>query len=142
MSVVLPISRLSEVGVIRSQRYVCHSICSKSPTIIDDIFQKLEKDGLMTALSEAIIKGKTTYSVSNLGIPGLRHFLYKSRSHVQITMPEFEDPYDNLDERRRLITLYQTLHDAIHAKSGQGSTLKLQYIRTDRESVMGWVSGL
>ncbi len=39
----------------------------------------------------------------------------------------------------RLITLYQTLHDAIHAKSGQESTLKLQYIRTERESVMGWV---
>jgi vacuolar fusion protein MON1 len=40
---------------------------------------------------------------------------------------------------RRLITLYQILHDAIHAKSGQQGTLKLQYIRTERESVMGWV---
>ena len=39
----------------------------------------------------------------------------------------------------RLITLYQILHDAIHAKSGQESTLKLQYIRTEKESVMGWV---
>lgn len=40
----------------------------------------------------------------------------------------------------RLTTLYQTLHDSIHAKSGQESGLKLQYIRTDAESVMGWVS--
>ena len=40
----------------------------------------------------------------------------------------------------RLITLYQILHDNIHAKSGQESTLKLQYIRTEREAVMGWVS--
>ena len=39
----------------------------------------------------------------------------------------------------RLITLYQILHDGIHAKSGQEGTLKLQYIRTERESVMGWV---
>ena len=39
----------------------------------------------------------------------------------------------------RLITLYQTLYDNIHAKSGQGSTLKLQYIRTEKESVLGWV---
>lgn len=38
-----------------------------------------------------------------------------------------------------LITLYQTLFDAIHAKSGQERTLKLQYIRTSQESVMGWV---
>ena len=40
----------------------------------------------------------------------------------------------------RIITLYQILHDAIHAKSGQEGPLKLQYIRTERESVMGWVS--
>lgn len=40
----------------------------------------------------------------------------------------------------RLVTLYQTLHDAIHAKSGQSEPLKLQYIRTDTESVMGWVN--
>jgi hypothetical protein len=39
----------------------------------------------------------------------------------------------------RLLTLYQTINDAIHAKSGQESTLKLQYIRTEKESVMGWV---
>jgi len=38
------------------------------------------------------------------------------------------------------MTLYQTLHDGIHAKSGQEGTLKLQYIRTEKESVMGWVS--
>ena len=42
----------------------------------------------------------------------------------------------------RLITLYQTLYDNIHAKSGQGSTLKLQYIRTEKESVLGWVRRL
>jgi hypothetical protein len=41
----------------------------------------------------------------------------------------------------RLVTLYQTLHDAIHARSGQEGPLKLQYIRTDTESVMGWVCG-
>jgi len=75
-----------------------------------------------------------------LGIPGLRHFVYKSRSQVQVAVPIFEDPYDNLEDHRRLITLYQTLHDAIHAKSGQEGTLKLQYIRTEKESVMGWIT--
>jgi hypothetical protein len=38
-----------------------------------------------------------------------------------------------------LITLHQVIHDAIHAKSGQEAALKLQYIRTEHESVMGWV---
>jgi vacuolar fusion protein MON1 len=40
----------------------------------------------------------------------------------------------------RLITLYQIIHDNIHAKSGQESTLKLQYLKTDKESVMGWIT--
>lgn len=39
----------------------------------------------------------------------------------------------------RLITLYQTIHDSIHGKSGQKEPLKLQYIQTTSESVMGWV---
>lgn len=38
-----------------------------------------------------------------------------------------------------LITLYQLIHDAIHGKSGQTDLLKLQYIRSDSEAVMGWV---
>lgn len=40
----------------------------------------------------------------------------------------------------RLITMYQVVYDAIHAKSGQSGPLKLQYIRTKQEIVMGWVS--
>ncbi|OCH85589.1 DUF254-domain-containing protein [Obba rivulosa] len=106
----------------------------------DSIAQRLQRGRLLDTLIEAIRAGQTEYSVSDLGIPGLRHFLYKSRAHVQATMPLFEDPYDDLNEKRRLVTLYQTLYDAIHAKSGQQSTLKLQYIRTERESVMGWIT--
>jgi len=39
-----------------------------------------------------------------------------------------------------LVTLYQTMHDNIHAKSGQDLPLKLQYIRTEKEAVMGWIT--
>lgn len=118
--------------------------------------QKLETENMISSISTAITNGSTEYSVSTLSIPGLRHFIYKSRAHVQVTLPVFEDPYDDLEERRRwessfvfvcsflttrirLVTLYQLLHDAIHAKSGQEGPLKLQYIRTDKESVLGWV---
>ncbi|KAF7314448.1 hypothetical protein MKEN_00917600 [Mycena kentingensis (nom. inval.)] len=59
---------------------------------------------------------------------------------VQVTMPAWEEPYDSVDERRTLTTLYQIIYDAIHAKSGQQATLKLQYIRSEKESVMGWIT--
>ncbi|EKM56680.1 uncharacterized protein PHACADRAFT_91851, partial [Phanerochaete carnosa HHB-10118-sp] len=102
--------------------------------------ETLEREHLLGALVSAIGGGATEYSVGDLAIPGLRHFLYKSRGAVQVTTPRFEEPYDAPPGRRRLVTLYQTLHDAMHAKSGQDGTLKMQYIRTERESVMGWIT--
>ncbi|KAF9046459.1 vacuolar fusion protein MON1 [Panaeolus papilionaceus] len=101
---------------------------------------KLVHDGTLAALVNAIQSSKTEYSVSELAVPGLRHFIYKSRTQVQLTVPLFEDPYDQPTARKRIITLYQILHDAIHARSGQESGLKLQYIRTESESVMGWIT--
>ncbi|KAG1772371.1 DUF254-domain-containing protein [Suillus occidentalis] len=106
----------------------------------DIVTQKLNDDGSLDALARAVDSGKTSYFASQLGIPGLRHFVYKSRSHVQITLPAFEEPYDTLDAKRRIVTLYQTVHDAIHAKSGQTGNLKLQYIRTEKEIVLGWIT--
>lgn len=114
-------------------------------------------DKTLSSLVEAYNAGTTEYSVSELGIPGLRHFVYKSRTQVQITLPTFEDPYHQATERNRsgflfnydltltlfhcrIVTIYQVLHDSIHAKSGQDEGLKLQYLRTETESVMGWVS--
>ncbi|KAF8349271.1 trafficking protein Mon1-domain-containing protein [Amanita rubescens] len=106
----------------------------------DSATQKLEGDGLLAEIIDACRSRNTVYSVSDLCIPGLRHFVYKSRAHVQITMPIFEEPYDDITARRRLITLYQMIHDSIHAKSGQEGTLKLQYLRTEKESLLGWIT--
>ena len=96
---------------------------------------------------------RSTYSVDELGIPGLRHFFFKSRPNVQVTSPVFEGveapvqgdgraKIELEDEWERLFNLYRVVWDAIHAKSGQECTLKLQYVRTETVSVMGWVSGI
>jgi hypothetical protein len=100
----------------------------------------ISTSGLLATLLSHLSSGSTEYGVAALGIPGLRHFVYKSRAHVQLTLPRYEEPYDTPDGKKRLIGLYQLMHDAIHAKSGQGSGLKLQFIRTEKECVMGWVS--
>ncbi|KZV70187.1 DUF254-domain-containing protein [Peniophora sp. CONT] len=106
----------------------------------EGVVKRMVSEGSAAALAKAVRTGVTHYSVSDLAIPGLRHFVYKSRAHVQVTSPLYEDPYDDLHERRRLMTLYQILHDNIHAKSGQDLPLKLQYIRTEKEGVMGWIT--
>ena len=66
-----------------------------------ECLQRLEDDGLLAEIVDACRSRNTVYSVSDLSIPGLRHFVYKSRAHVQITMPLFEEPYDDITERRR-----------------------------------------
>lgn len=62
---------------------------------------------MMKAIVSAITKGTTEYSVDDLSIPGLRHFLYKSRPQVQVTAPKYEDPYDGVNERRRSVQFRQ-----------------------------------
>ncbi|ELU44932.1 Mon1 domain-containing protein [Rhizoctonia solani AG-1 IA] len=111
-----------------------------------DGFEKIRNlaSGAETALSKANAPSlllqaarASPYPVSELGINGLLHFLYKSRTLVQVTHPIWDESIN----QPRLITLYQTIHDALHAKSGQvEGPAKLQLIRTDTECVMGWVS--
>lgn len=57
----------------------------------------------MRALVSAIARGGTEYAVGDLAVPGLRHFLYKSRPAVQVTAPRYEEPYDDVHERRRCV---------------------------------------
>ncbi|KAG9122804.1 Vacuolar fusion protein mon1 [Ceratobasidium sp. 392] len=111
-----------------------------------DGFEKIRSlaDGAEAALAKANIPKlllqaaqSSPYTVSELGITGLLHFVYKSRTLVQVTHPQW-DPAIN---QARLVTLYQTIHDALHAKSGQQSgPIKLQLIKTDTECVMGWIT--
>lgn len=70
-----------------------------------DIAQTLEREGLMRAVVHAITRGTTEYGVGDLAVPGLRHFMYKSRAHVQITAPRYEEPYDDAHEQRRCVLL-------------------------------------
>lgn len=102
--VLVCISAGSDFDIIRGW---CDSVVSVRSVLdipgekLTQAVQRLEREGFLKALTDACISGQTEYSVSDLSIPGLRHFVYKSRSHVQITFPMFEDPYDVLDDRRR-----------------------------------------
>lgn len=39
--------------------------------------------------------------LGDLSIPGLRHFVYKSRTYVQITSPSWEGEYEDINHRRQ-----------------------------------------
>ncbi|KAG7544234.1 hypothetical protein FFLO_03347 [Filobasidium floriforme] len=103
------------------------------------VVKKLEMDNMFSKLEMAGLADP--YLCIDPGYPGLRHFWYKSRQNVQVTMPVWEAPYDEPNlARRRLVTIYQRLYDGIHARSGQAEPLKQAFIRTDSEACLGWIT--
>ncbi|POY73088.1 hypothetical protein BMF94_3926 [Rhodotorula taiwanensis] len=130
--------------------------------------------GLVHSISMA--RAHQAYSLGEVAVPGLRHFVYKDRERVQVTMPRWEGEYDIAEHgdeaeraRMRLMTLYQRLHYSLHSSSSSSSSSSsgssnaqtrgnrdaagsasssssssspsVQYLRTSREAVLGWVTG-
>jgi hypothetical protein len=99
---------------------------------------QLESSSTIDALLEAVRTAE--YTLDDLQIPGLRHFIYKSRVNVQVTMPHYDFVNGGSEsEFQRIFSLYRTAYDAIHAKGGQECTLRLQYVKTQSVCVMAWV---
>ncbi|KAJ4489371.1 trafficking protein Mon1-domain-containing protein [Lentinula edodes] len=156
---------------------------SNSPSMLSSSLSKATAPGITLSASNSPVNHTATssfhhlrthishssYAISELGIPGLRHFVYKARGLVQVTYPVWEEDEvyvardtggdindkgkvgekneGETDEKKRIITLYQLVHDAIHAKGmsnpGKGEareSLKLQYLRTETEAVLGWIT--
>ena len=79
------------------------------------ILDGLKETGTWPELLEAI--PKSDYSIADVGVPGLRHFIYMSRSTMQFTAPRMEAPYHTHEEQLRLIRFYQHMHYRAHARA-------------------------
>ncbi|TAQ89771.1 hypothetical protein B7494_g1881 [Chlorociboria aeruginascens] len=66
----------------------------------DDVVDQLQENGSMEIIKSAVREGRP--SITDI-VPGtqLRHFLYKSRTNVQFTMPSFSPHFSSLLARRR-----------------------------------------
>lgn len=57
----------------------------------------------------------SAYTCAELALAGLRHFVYRSNSTIQLTSPTLPDPYSvDPTHRKRLFTLYALVHHSIH----------------------------
>ncbi|KAL8909481.1 MAG: hypothetical protein Q9207_000161 [Kuettlingeria erythrocarpa] len=104
----------------------------------DDVVEELESNGSMAIIKSAIQKRR--YSPTDI-VPGtvVQHFLYKSRANVQFTMPSYEPPYTTLLARRRLLSLYHSLHAVVHAKNAH---LKVHHCISREAVSLAWVTPL
>lgn len=101
-------------------------------------------EAMMAQNSLSLIAKAQSYSVSQVGVSDLRHFMYKPfdvpdnhRQLTQFTSPEMEAPYNSEEERMRLLDLYRYMHSRIHSSS---RPLKLIYHVAERETLLAWVT--
>ncbi|XP_026791343.1 vacuolar fusion protein MON1 homolog B [Pangasianodon hypophthalmus] len=103
------------------------------------IEEAMQAQNALTSIAKA-----QSYSVSQVGVSDLRHFMYKpfdvpDNHHqlTQFTSPEMEAPYDSEEEKMRLLDLYRDMHGRIHSAS---RPLKLIYRVAARETLLAWVT--
>lgn len=76
-------------------------------------------------------------NLQTIGIPEIRHFLYKSKSNAQLLCSEITAPYNTPDEFNRLESLYYDIHHRIH---NSNRPTKLIYQLRETEIVLAWVN--
>ena len=99
------------------------------------ITEKLRRSNCLEAINEAM-KSKAI-KLDNIGIPEIRHFIYKSKSNAQLLCAELTTPYKCLAQFERLETIYFNLHHRIHSP---GRPTKLIFEMKELEIVLAWVS--
>lgn len=97
--------------------------------------ERLSKRSAYQALKDAL--KCPGYSVEQVGIPELRHFLYKSKSSGLYTSPEYPEVYQPDAEQERLMGLYHDLHSRLHHPT---RPLRSFYRCGETENMLAWVT--
>ena len=99
------------------------------------IVAALEKGGSLKAINDSTQMCK--YIPSAIGIPDIKHFLYKSKTTAQYTGSEYVAPYLDGKSQERLQNIYLFLQGQLHASS---RTAKLLYYTGRIENVFSWAT--
>lgn len=103
----------------------------------DALVKQMTANGSMAALRAALASPRLSCTAVAPGTP-LRHFLYKSRTHVQFVMPPPAPQFSSPVAWRRLMFAHSALHAAVHG--GRGAThLKLHHAAGDDYVGMAWI---
>ncbi|KAI4227277.1 MAG: hypothetical protein L6R36_002546 [Xanthoria steineri] len=102
----------------------------------DAVVEELEQNGSMAIIRTAIRNGR--FAATDI-VPGtvLYHFVYKSRANVQFVMPSYEPHFTTLLARRRLLSLYHTMHAGAHAKNAH---LKVHHCISRSSISLAWIT--
>ncbi|KAJ2906075.1 vacuolar fusion protein mon1 [Zalerion maritima] len=119
-------------------------LISPSPTSFYDLqstrnnlVSSLTKGPLLSHIRTSIQSGRPSLTTQiSPGTP-LSHFLYKSRANVQFCMPSSSPQFDSPLPRRKLMSLYHSLHGAVHARHCH---LKVLHSVADDSTSLAWIT--
>ncbi|KEQ69463.1 DUF254-domain-containing protein [Aureobasidium namibiae CBS 147.97] len=100
----------------------------------DDLIEQLNQNGSMSILRTSILAGRPSIPQILPSSP-LLHFIYKSRPNVQFFTPSLSPHFSSLVPHRRLVSLYSSLHTAMHNKTAH---LKVHYACAKDAVALGW----
>ena len=103
--------------------------------IIFFITQRLRRSNVLKVINDAM--NSKGINLRTIGIPEIRHFLYKSKSNAQLLCSEITVPYNTPEEFNRLESLYYDIHHRIHYSN---RPTKLIYQLHEKEIILAWVS--
>lgn len=119
-------------------------LISPSPTSFFDLqstrnalVSNLSTGPHISHLRDAIAAGRPSLAMEISPGIQLSHFLYKSRANVQFCMPSFSPLFDNLLSRRKLMSLYHSLHASVHTKNCH---LNVLHCVTQDSTSLAWVT--
>ncbi len=78
----------------------------------------------------------------NLGIPQLRHFLYKSKDLLQLVEPKRLPPYTSSNDWKRLVRLYHKTRSRLHSLSTVSKILAGKMVKTKSRSIGSSMDGI
>uniref|UniRef100_A0A1B0DG70 Vacuolar fusion protein MON1 homolog n=1 Tax=Phlebotomus papatasi TaxID=29031 RepID=A0A1B0DG70_PHLPP len=99
------------------------------------ITDKLRRSNCLEAINEAM--ASPGINLRTIGIPEIRHFIYKCKSNAQLLCSKICLPYSAPSEFHRLESLYCSIHSRVHNPS---RPLKLLYEMKEREIMLAWVT--
>ncbi|XP_057335338.1 vacuolar fusion protein MON1 homolog A [Microplitis mediator] len=99
------------------------------------IVEKLRRTNCLEAINESM--NRVSVTTAEIGLPEMRHVLYKCRSTAQFWSPGFQPPYSTDQEVERLLGLYQCLHHRLHSPT---RPLKLIFQQLEKETMLAWVT--
>ncbi len=100
------------------------------------IQQKLQTQSINQILNMKYID--QSLRLDQIGVPELKHFLFKDNKIFQYFVSEYALPYSaSTQQQKRIYNIYQKLYHKLH---NQTNNLKIIYMQQKYETILGWMT--